>query len=507
MTGKGQRLRRLGVGLGLALGGTIGLASWAAPVFGQGRSMFDSFFSPFSSPNYAPVERQVDYSRAPAARKVDPPPANTVLVLGDSMADWLAYGLEDALSDAPELGVARRHRTGSGLVRYDARNEAQDWAQAAREAIVAERPKFIVMMLGLNDRQAIRERQAQTRPGVSGPATAPPLVSTPGASAPAATAPPPEAAPGETPTGEQPSIIAPEGSRARPGFLTYEFRTEAWSEAYAKRIDATVAALRSAGVPVFWVGLPSIRGPKSTSDMLYLNDLFRSRAEKAGATYIDVWDGFVDENGRFVVQGPDVDGQIRRLRVSDGVHFTKAGARKLAHYVEREIRRVVTRGLGPIALPTTEPQPLTPAARPGAPSARPLAGPVIPLTAVGNAGDTLLGGADAGSASGHPTATKVLVDGRALVTPAGRSDDFVWPRRGVAPFNTDPAVATTTDPLPVMQPTAVATVPVPTGEARAVGGGNQRRASSRAQTQQPQQRRNTANTPPRPPAQVFPFGR
>jgi len=506
MAGKGQRLRRLGVGLGLALGGAVGLTSWAAPVFGQGRSMFDSFFSPFSSPNYAPVERQADFSRAPAARRADPPPPNTVLVLGDSMADWLAYGLEDALGDAPELGVVRKHRTGSGLIRYDARNETQEWAQVAREAIAAEKPKFIVMMVGLNDRQAIRERQAQTRPGVSGAATAPPLVNTPGAAAPGATTTPPGAsAPGETPTDEQPSIIAPEGSRGRPGFLTYEFRTETWSEAYAKRIDATVAALRSAGVPVFWVGLPSIRGPRSTSDMLYLNDLFRSRAEKAGATYIDVWDGFVDENGRFVVQGPDVDGQIRRLRVSDGVHFTKAGARKLAHYVEREIRRVVTRGLGPIALPTTEPQPQTPAARPGAPSARPLAGPVIPLTAIGNAGDTLLGGTDANSARGHPTATRVLVDGRALATPAGRSDDFVWPRRGIAPYNTDPAVATTTEPLPVMQPTAVATVPVPTGEARAVGSGNQRRTSGRAQTQQPQQRRNTSN-PPRP-QQTFPFSR
>ena len=515
MAGKGQRVRQLGVGLGLLLAGAVGLVSWAAPVLGQGRGgMFDSFFGPFSSPSYAPVERQADFSRAPTARKIDPPPANTVLVFGDSMADWLAYGLEDALGDSPEIGVVRKHRAGSGLVRYDARNEAQDWAQVAREAIAAEKPKFIVMMVGLNDRQAIRERQLQTRPGMAGGSTAPPLVNTPGATTTApnpatpgtatpGTATAPATPPGETPTGEQPSIIVPEGTRARSGFLTYEFRTEPWSEAYAKRIDATVAVLRSAGVPVFWVGLPSIRGPKSTSDNLYLNDLFRSRAEKAGATYIDVWDGFVDENGRYVVQGPDVDGQIRRLRVSDGVHFTKAGARKLAHYVEREIRRVVMRGLGPIALPTTEPQPQTPVARPGSPAARPLAGPVIPLTAIGNAGDTLLGGADARVAASHPTATRVLVNGRVLASPAGRGDDFIWPRRGIAPFNTDPVVATTTEPLPVMQPTAVATVPVPSGEARPVGTGNQRRSSSgRSQAQQQPQRRNSQRY-----YQGFPFNR
>jgi hypothetical protein len=506
MANKGERARRFGVA-GVAFGGVLGLTLWVAPVYGQGRSMFD-FFTPFSPrDSYGPAERQTDFSRAPAARKIDPPPANTVLVLGDSMADWLAYGLEDALGDSPELGVVRKHRTGSGLIRYDARNEAQDWPQAAREAIAADKPKFIVMMLGLNDRQPIRERLPQARPGTPGSTTtAPPLVTTPGATTPR------PAESGETPTGDP----AQDGSRARPGFVTHEFRTESWSEAYARRIDATVAALRSAGVPVFWVGLPAVRGGRSTSELLYLNDLFRSRAEKAGATYIDVWDGFVDENGRFVVQGPDLDGQIRRLRVSDGMHFTKAGARKLAHYVEREIRRVVMRGLGPIALPTTEPQPQTPAARPGAPSARPLAGPVIPLTAAGNPGDALLGGADATPATNQAIATRVLVNGRVVATPAGRSDDFVWPRRGVAPFNTDPAVATTTDPLPVMKPTAVATVPVPTGDARAVG--NQRRASGRtqgqaqAQRQQPprqQQQRRSMDREPQgfPGFQNFQFGR
>ena len=32
---------------------------------------------------------------------------------------------------------------------------------------------------------------------------------------------------------------------------------------------------------------------------------------KAGITYVDVWDGFVDEAGRFVLKGPDFEGQPR----------------------------------------------------------------------------------------------------------------------------------------------------------------------------------------------------
>ena len=50
----------------------------------------------------------------------------------------------------------------------------------------------------------------------------------------------------------------------------------------------------------------------------------------ASGEFVDVWDGFVDDSGRFTTQGPDFEGQIRRLRTADGVHFTKSGARKLA---------------------------------------------------------------------------------------------------------------------------------------------------------------------------------
>src|SRR5205814_5687580 len=67
---------------------------------------------------------------------------------------------------------------------------------------------------------------------------------------------------------EQPVIVAPEPSKGGSAAMrTYEFRSDEWAAYYNKRIDATIAALKSAGVPVFWVGLPSIRGPKSTSDM------------------------------------------------------------------------------------------------------------------------------------------------------------------------------------------------------------------------------------------------
>jgi hypothetical protein len=465
----GYFLRLFGVAALLAIAAGTGIAL-APPALAQyQRSPFDSFFRPFSAPRYGqPEQRPVDYSRAPPARKQDTQPTDVVLVLGDSMADWLAYGLEDALSDSPELGVVRKHRTVGGLVRYDSRNESLDWAQAAREAIAVTKPKFIVMMVGLHDRQTIRVRPLPQSVPLPPPEPPNSAGSAPAPDAAAAKTDGPQA---ERPSPEPPSIVAPEPKLpARTAIQTFEFRTEQWAEQYSKRIDATIAALKGSGVPVFWVGLPAIRGPKSTGDMQYLDELFRTRVEKAGVTYIDVWDGFVDENGRFVAYGPDFEGQTRRLRAGDGMHFTKAGARKLAHFVEREIRRVMTRGVTTVALPTSEPAAETPAAapRPGMPVPRPLAGPVLPLTAPAAGQQDLAGGEASAMPHVQPIATRVLQKGEAVSPPAGRSDDFKWPRREIAPFGTDPVVATTTDPIPVMQAAPATTVPVPGEESRPV---------------------------------------
>jgi hypothetical protein len=125
------------------------------------------------------------------------------------------------------------------------------------------------------------------------------------------------------------------------------------------------------------------------------------------------------------MQGPDFDGQTRRLRTADGVYFTKAGAVKLASYADRELRRVMPIYVAPVALPRPETTPKS-----GSASARPDVGPVLPLTSSG--GDhvsELLGGKDqATRTTSDSIAAKVLSRGETLKAPAGRADDFSWPR-------------------------------------------------------------------------------
>ena len=380
-------------------------------------------------------EAPADYSRAPSARKDtkpdQPEPTTSILVLGDGMADWLAYGLEDAFADAPEVAIVRKSKQYSGLLRYDARTD-QDWWHVARDLLAAEKANYVVMMIGVGDRQNLRERDVAKEAEQATKDQANKDQANKDQTKPAG-----EQA--KTDTDDEATIVAPEPKAPparRAGGSGAEFRSETWEKIYTRRIDDTIAALRSKGVPVFWVGLPAIRGVKSTADTGYLNDLYRSRAEKAGAVYVDVWDGFVDEDGKYTNVGPDYEGQVRRLRSGDGVYFTKYGARKLAHYVEREIKRYMA-NRGPIALPMG-PTPAMPSD--GRPAARPLAGPVVPLTAVTGNNDVLLG-AGAANARADASATAVLVKGDAVTPAPGRADDFIWPPGSERPKAETPVVA------------------------------------------------------------------
>src|SRR6516162_8043030 len=354
-------------------------------------------------------ERPQDYSHAPPATPREDATVK-IVVMGAANADWLAYGLEDAFSEQPEVGIVRKHRTASGLIRYDQRREVE-WPQVAREIIAAEKPKFVVMMIGNNDRETIREKAPPPAP-----ANAPPAQ--PEQAGPPA---PPDLE--RQPAEHQHSHPTPAQARqAASG--PWEFQSEKWEDAYIKRIDATIAALKSGGVPVIWVGLPSQRDTEASANSSYLNEIYRSRAEKAGIAYVDIWDGFVDEDGRFSQQGPDYLGQTRRLRTSDGVYFTKFGARKLAHYVEREIERSLSSQRVPVALPVpAEPEQQARKGKPAG-SVRPMAGPVVPLTGA-NVGleQVLLGGPGE-----SPGATGGLSTGDAVAAPSGRADDFGWPR-------------------------------------------------------------------------------
>ncbi|WP_170181802.1 SGNH/GDSL hydrolase family protein [Phreatobacter stygius] len=363
-----------------------------------------------------PRERTGPSATAAAPGTAEVAPTTFVLVLGDNLAEWLAFGIERAFEDVPEIGVTDKSRLSSGLVR----SEFYDWAKVIPEVLAQEtKVDFIVMMIGSNDRQALRvDREA------------------------------------------------------------FEPRSERWREIYVQRVDAAMLALKARGVPVYWVGMPPLRGQRASADMAYLNDVYKERAARNGVTYVDVWNGFVDEQGQYSQFGPDFAGQIRRLRTADGVHFTSAGARKLALFVEQDLRRDLVGRITP-AIPgapaadrprppeTGLPQPeaALPSLELEPPRPRPLMGPILPLAGnptiprpavAGNPPPAPPVAAPRGLAGERPSisaqgaAAAVLVRGEEPPPAPGRVDDFRWPRGSIAssvPENaTGQAAATASGP-------------------------------------------------------------
>jgi hypothetical protein len=384
-------------------------------------------------PNQHTQQQPSESSRAPPPKKAEAKdeqtePTTSIVVMGDDMADWLGYGLEDVFSDTPGIRVVRKNKLNSGLLHYDAKGDL-DWWHVARDTLARGKADYVVMMLGVGDREEIREKdlakEADTRAKdqqAKGQAAKDPQGKD------RQTKDEAEKKDGQKPakTSDTDENGTPSAQRAKKTAGPAEFRSEEWEKIYSRRIDDTIAALKSKGVPVIWVGLPPLRGARSSSDAAYLNDFYRARAERAGIKYVDVWDGFVDEAGKYSNYGPDYEGQMRRLRLNDGVFFTKAGAIKLARYVEQELSRYMSNRV-PVALPSG---PLQAAPSDSKSTERPLMGPVIPLTGTAKDkdkdSDKLLGAPGSSPIPGDAIATKVLAKGETMAAPPGRADNFAW---------------------------------------------------------------------------------
>jgi hypothetical protein len=246
------------------------------------------------------VKRGEPSGEAAAGQKTPEIAANYfVAVMGDTLAIQLASGLEETFADKPEIGVVRKGKESSGLVRDD----FYDWLKTAKDiAGGAQKIDVAVMMIGSNDRQPLRQGAQNEDP------------------------------------------LSPR-----------------WRDIYAARVDAVLAAFRDKKIPVVWVGLPVMKNESFSADMAKINDIFRDRATRDGGVYVDLWEALADEKGQFSAFGPDVNGQIVKLRTADGVHLTDAGALSVAHFVASEIKKLYE-GHHPAASPEQPPSAAAPSA-------------------------------------------------------------------------------------------------------------------------------------------------
>ncbi|MFM2281043.1 MAG: hypothetical protein RLZZ444_3274 [Pseudomonadota bacterium] len=293
------------------------------------------------------------------------PDARKVIVVGDFMASALADGLVTAFATDPNIVIEKKTDGSSGLARTD----HLDWPATLATYIEETKPKVVVVMLGANDRQQISVADTKEK-----------------------------------------------------------FQSDTWKNEYQKRIDRLLEVARTRQVPIIWTGLPSFQSNSLSTDAAALNNIYRSQVEKTGATFIDIWDGFADEDGKFIATGSDINGQPVRLRGSDGLSLTRAGKRKMAFYLEKSIRSLADVTTMPaIALPGTTDTPAEVAK--AAPDIADIT--VVPPV---NLADPELDGSTAllddaliPKSSGNSPRDRLIEKGETVEAPVGRVDDFVIP--------------------------------------------------------------------------------
>jgi hypothetical protein len=197
-------------------------------------------------------------------------------VIGDFLAAGLATGLDEALAKEGTVKIVNSTKSSAGLARPD----RTDWAADIDELAKGQPIHIAVVMMGVNDVRNINK---------------------------------------------------PEG--------TVRWGTDEWREAYGAEVDKLIKVLKDKSIAVYWVGLPVMSNPKTSEAMALMNDIIRERTYVSGVKFIDTWSGFTDQLGGFSAYGSDITGQSKRLREPDGVAFTERGNRKLANYVEVNLRR------------------------------------------------------------------------------------------------------------------------------------------------------------------------
>ena len=207
---------------------------------------------------------------------------------GDGFAEGLLNGLVEAFAGDGRVQTSRKHRPLHGLTRLDFEDEMKAEESPGRETF-----HIGVVMIGLADRNHIR-----TSPR----------------------------------------------DRALWG-------SEDWRKEYGRRVDRFIKTLKRRGIAVYWVGQPVMRRSEMNEAAQTMNDIAREKTYLNGAKFIDIQAHFADEAGNYTPHGPDITGKQRLLRDYDGVLFSYFGYRKLAHFVEQEIKRDLLQAKNERAIP------------------------------------------------------------------------------------------------------------------------------------------------------------
>jgi uncharacterized protein len=268
----------VGVGIGLALT-PDGRAWLARPTLMLGDAA-NASASPAPAADAQPVAMTAIAPAAPLVSPLRDKAAQGRLrigVFGDSMADGVWAALYRDLRGQPGVTVTQFSEVSTGLSRYDYVDiQAKTARQIAQDPIDAA-----VILFGTNDGQAI----------------------------------------------ELDGVI-------------YDFGSDGWKAAYARRVDDLVALLRGQGIAVYWVGLPEMKRAGFDARMNLINEVVSARMAALGVPFLETETLTRDEAGEYDAYLTETGtGRRRLMRANDGIHMTMAGYIRIAQPVADRIRQ------------------------------------------------------------------------------------------------------------------------------------------------------------------------
>jgi hypothetical protein len=212
--------------------------------------------------------------------------ATRLAVFGDSLAVDLAKALDRFYAEDPNIIVINQGVGSSGFVRPD----FFDWDKTAAEQVAANSFDIAIMIIGINDRQTIKLEDKSLK------------------------------------------ALTPE-----------------WTDVYKGRAASFVSAIRNANKPIIWVGLPPMSKADYSNAMGQISGIQRLAVFSSGGEFVDIYERFIGEEGKYSSFGPDLNGNRVRMRKDDGIHFSAAGADKLAFYLSQSLKNYY-RGGGAVGI-------------------------------------------------------------------------------------------------------------------------------------------------------------
>jgi hypothetical protein len=124
------------------------------------------------------------------------------------------------------------------------------------------------------------------------------------------------------------------------GGAVLRYGTPEWDREYRFRVRRVVEVARARRAKIAMLGMPIMRDPGFSRRMAHVNRLTLEGVREGGGVFIPTWDLAAESDGTYR-KAVVIDGETGLMRLPDGIHYSRLGAKYVAKQVGQELERYV----------------------------------------------------------------------------------------------------------------------------------------------------------------------